>query len=183
MKTTGNIEKFYQYAFPMPTVLVTCHDTNNKPNIVTVAWHTTLSKNPPLYALSLASTRYSFDLIKKTGEFVVNFCPYDHVQNAHICGTHSGRNTDKTKKTGFTLIPSLKVKVPSIKECYAHLECRLTQQIPTGDHILIVGEVLAVRADENVFLNDILQTDYIQPLYYLGNNIYTAIDKTKKHKL
>ena len=60
MKVEGNMDKFYQYAFPMSTVLVTCNDNYGKTNIVTVAWHTTISKDPSLYGISLANKRYSF---------------------------------------------------------------------------------------------------------------------------
>ena len=115
MKVNGALKKFYQHAFPMPTVLVTCNDQKGKTNIITIAWHTTISKNPPLYGISIAPGRYSHDLIKENKEFVVNFVPYELVDKAHFCGTHSGKKTDKTSETKLTLAPSKKVKVPIIK--------------------------------------------------------------------
>jgi flavin reductase (DIM6/NTAB) family NADH-FMN oxidoreductase RutF len=118
--------------------------------------------------------------MKKTKEFVINFVPYELANKAHFCGTHSGKKTDKLKQTKLTLSPSQKVTVPRIQECYAHFECRLTQTLPIGDHTLFVGEVLAVQADENTFKNDLLQIDRIQPLYYIGGNIYTTINEMKK---
>jgi len=164
----------------MPTVLVTCNDENGETNIITVAWHTTISKSPPLYGISVAPKRYSANLIKKTKEFVVNFVCYDLVDKVHFCGTHSGSKTDKVKKTKLTLMPSKNVKVPMIEEGYAHLECKLKESLILGDHTLFIGEVVAVQVDEKVFKNDLLQIDMIQPLYYIGGNSYTTLNENKK---
>ncbi len=180
MKIDGNLGKFYQYSFPMQTVLVTCNDENGKTNVITIAWHTTISKKPPLYGISIAPNRYSHDLIKKNKEFVINFVHFDFVEKAHFCGTHSGRSTDKVDHTNLTLTPAKIVNVPFIKECFAHLECKLVQDITMGDHTLFIGEVVSVYADEDAFENDLLQVNRIQPLYYIGGNSYTTIDRLKK---
>lgn len=180
MKVNGNMDKFYHYAFPMQAVLVTCNDGQGKTNIITIAWHTPISKDPPLYGISLAPKRYSHELIQKIKEFVVNFVPYELVDKVHFCGTHSGRNVNKIEETGLTLMPSQKVKAPMIKECYAHLECKLHKMLPLGDHTLFIGKVVNVLADKNAFIDDLLDNKKIQPTYYIGGDNYTAIDKTKK---
>ena len=180
MKINGTLEKFYQYAFPMQTALVTCNNEKRKTNIITIAWHTPISTKPPLYGISISPKRYSHDLIKKNKEFVVNFAPYHLVDKAHFCGKHTGRKTDKTKETKLTLIPSKKLETPSIKECYAHLECKLKQNLTMGDHTLFIGEVLTVQTDDQAFKNNLLQTDKIQPLYYIGGNSYTTLNKNEK---
>ena len=95
MKINGKINKFYYYAFPMQAVLVTCNDEKGKTNVITIAWHTTISKKPPLYGISVAPGRYSYDLISKTKEFVVNFTPYSLSKIVLFFGTHSGRKTFK----------------------------------------------------------------------------------------
>ena len=181
MKVSGTLEKFYQYAFPMPTTLVTCNDKNGKTNIITIAWQTTISKQPPLYAISLAPQRYSHNLIRETKEFAVNFVPYQLIQKTHFCGTHTGRNTDKPKETNLTLIPAKKIAVPIIKECYAHLECKLVQDLPVGDHTVFIGEVLTVQADNHAFENDLLNIETIEPTYYIGGNSYTTLNGTEKN--
>jgi flavin reductase (DIM6/NTAB) family NADH-FMN oxidoreductase RutF len=180
MKVQGTIEKYYQYAFPMQTVLVTCNDSKGNSNIITLAWHTTISRNPPLYGISISPKRYSYALIKKSKEFVINFMPYSQVEAAQYCGTHSGRTTDKLCKTGLTLIPAQKLSTPLIKEGYAHLECKLVKSMSLGDHTLFVGEVVAVSADENAFQNELLRTDRIHPVYYIGQNAYTTLDRVKR---
>jgi flavin reductase (DIM6/NTAB) family NADH-FMN oxidoreductase RutF len=73
MKINGNMDKFYHYAFPMQAALTTCNDEEGKTNVITLAWHTPISRNPPLYGISIAPKRYSHELIQKTKEFVVNF--------------------------------------------------------------------------------------------------------------
>jgi flavin reductase (DIM6/NTAB) family NADH-FMN oxidoreductase RutF len=164
----------------MQAVLVTCNDDKGKTNVITIAWHTTISKNPPLYGISVAPGRYSHDIIKKSKEFTINFVPYSLVEKVHFCGTHSGRSTDKIKETKLTLIPGQKIKTHLIEECFAHLECKLSNTLTLGDHTLFVGEVVNVLADENAFVNDLIDNKKINPPYYIGANKYTTINKTKK---
>jgi flavin reductase (DIM6/NTAB) family NADH-FMN oxidoreductase RutF len=183
MKTDASLEHYYHYAFPMQTVLVTCNDETGKTNIITLAWHTPLSRVPPLYGISLSPKRYSHRLIEKTKEFVVNFIPYSLVKAADYCGTHTGRSTDKVHQTKLTLTPAKKLVVPRIKEGYAHLECTLAKRIHVGDHTLFIGEVVAVSADKNVFKDDLLRTENVSPLYYIGENSYTTLDRRKRKNL
>lgn len=128
--------------YPRPTVLVSCA-LDGKPNIITLAWSTPLSHNPPLLGISVGLERYSHEVIAKSGEFVVNIPIIDLIKQTIFCGERSGRDIDKFKETNLTPIPSLRVKAPSIQECVAHLECKVVQSIRTGDHTLFVGEVLA----------------------------------------
>jgi flavin reductase (DIM6/NTAB) family NADH-FMN oxidoreductase RutF len=183
MKVNGNLEKFYQYAFPMQTVLITCNDQKGKTNIITVAWHTPISKIPPLYAISIAPSRYSHDLITETEEFTINFVPYQIVKKAHYYGKHSGRTTDKIKETNLTLSPAKRIHPPLIKDCYAHLECKLVDSHSLGDHTVFIGKVVSVQSNENTFENEILDINTMQPLLYLGANSYTTIDKKEKKSL
>jgi len=180
MKTKCDIKNFYNLAFPMPTILVTCNDEKGKTNIITIAWHTTISKKPPLYGISVAPGRYSYDLIKKSEEFVINFSSFNLVEKIHFCGTHSGRKTDKINSTNLTLIDSEKIKTPSIKECYAHLECKLKNSIELGDHCLFIGEVVNARADDKVKEKNTVDNEKIQTCFYLGGNTYSKIEKIKK---
>ena len=179
MKVNGNLEKFYYYAFPMQAVLVTCNDVNGKTNVITIAWHTPISKHPPLYGISVAPSRYSHGLIQKTKEFVVNFAPYKLVDKVNFCGKKSGRNTDKINEVNLTLEPAQKLKTPIIKECFSHLECKLHEILTLGDHTLFIGKVVNIIADKNAFIEDLLDNEKIKPTYYIGGNIFTTISKTK----
>ena len=180
MKKNMEISKFYHYAFPMQAVLVTCVDGGEKTNPITISWHCPISKKPPLYAISVAPTRYSHDIIKESEEFVINFVPYELVENVHFCGSHSGRNIDKIKESRFALVDSEKVKTKYIKECYALLECKLFKFISLGDHTLFVGEIVNILADDNAFTNNLLNNERIKPCYYIGDCVYTTINDTKE---
>jgi len=182
MKVEGPLEKFYQYSFPMQTVLVTCSDKQGKTNIITIAWHTPISVKPPMYGLSIAPGRYSHDLIGDTKELVVNFIPYNLVEKAHFCGKNSGRKTDKILETKLTLSPARKIKTPIIKEGYAHLECCNVKNYSIGDHTFFVGEVVCVQTTEGTFENNLLRIEDTSPLYYIGGNSYTTIDGKIKKK-
>lgn len=171
----SQLEKFYYYTFPMHAVLVTCNDGDKKTNIITISWQCPISKNPPLYGISVAPSRYSHDLIKKSKEFVINFLPFDFVEKVNFCGTHTGRNIDKIQQSNLTLVPSKEVTTPSIQESYSILECRLKESISLGDHTFFVGEVVNISYVEDAFQDNILENKHIQPIFYLGKNIYTTI--------
>jgi len=180
MKINGKINKFYYYAFPMQAVLVTCNDEKGKTNAITIAWHTPISKDPPLYGISVAPSRYSFNLIEKTKEFVINFVPYEKAHIADFCGKNSGIDTDKIKEMDLTLISSQKLKTPIIKECFSHLECKLYESWAIGDHTMFIGEVINVLVDNNAFVDDLLDNEKIKPTFYIGENVFTTVDKSKK---
>jgi flavin reductase (DIM6/NTAB) family NADH-FMN oxidoreductase RutF len=175
MKKTGNIDKFYYCSFPMQAILVTCDD-HNKTNAITIAWHTPISKNPPLYGLSIAPKRYSHKLILESKEFVINFLPYEYTKNIHYCGTRTGKGKDKITDAELALENSDSVKTKRIKQAYSHLECKLYDNISLGDHTLIIGEIQKAVIDEKAYENDVLKNKEIKPTYYLGNNMYTRID-------
>jgi flavin reductase (DIM6/NTAB) family NADH-FMN oxidoreductase RutF len=180
MKIKCDMNKFYNMAFPMSTVLVTCSDEKGNTNIITIAWHTTISKNPPLYGISVAPGRFSYDLIKKSKEFVINFSSFDILEKIHFCGTNSGKKIDKIKEAKLTLIDSEKIKTPSIQQCYAHFECKLNDTIRLGDHDLFVGEVVNAKVDEEILENGTINNKKIRPCLYLGNNIYSKLDENRE---
>ncbi len=177
-KVNGKLNKFYNYSFPKLAVLVTLLDNENKPNIITLAWHSPISIRPPMYGISIDTKRYSHDPIIETSEFVVNFCDISLVNQIHFCGRHSGRKVDKFTETGLTQIPAQVVKVPLIAEAYSHLECKLLEHHLYGDHTWFAGEVVAVSSNK-AFEDDVLK-DEINPALYLGNNTYTSFNKQRK---
>lgn len=179
-KSKGNMDKFYYYGFPMQAALVTCKDKKDNVNVLTVAWHTTISKKPPLFGISIAPSRYSHGLIEESKEFVVNFASIDLVDKVNFCGTHSGRNTDKIKKTGLSLLDSEKIDTPSIKECYSHLECKLFEKKTLGDHTFFIGEVVNARHNENAFSKGMIDIKQVKPCLYRGGNTYTTLDEVVK---
>src|SRR3990170_7394159 len=106
------------------------------------------SINPPMVAISVAPERYSHQLIQETKKFVVNISSIDILSETLLCGRTTGRKNDKFAEAKLTPSPAKLVKPPIVNECTAHLECRLSHQIMTGDHTLFVGTVFAAYANE-----------------------------------
>ena len=97
---------------PVPAVMVSCADREGKPNIITIAWAGTVCTNPPMVSISVRPTRYSYDMIRETGEFVINLVTEPLTRACDYCGVVSGRDVDKFAKTGLTPIPVEGVSVP-----------------------------------------------------------------------
>jgi len=159
---------------PRLVVLVSCVDKAGKANVITLAWSMPVSINPPIVVMSIASKRYSHRLIEETKEFVVNVPTMDIVRETLFCGRRSGRRYDKFKETRLTLLPAKMVKPPIIKECVAHLECRLEEQITVGDHTLFTGLVLTAYADKGIF-DKKFDVKKVKPIYHMGGNDFVTL--------
>lgn len=144
----------YGLLFPTVVVLVTCTDSEGRPNIITLGWAMKTSGWPPMVAISVAPERYSHRLLEESGEFVLAIPTKDIVEKVHECGRVSGRDVNKFEAFKLTPIPAKKVRAPLIKECAANMECRIVAKITTGDHTLFVGEVVAAHVDERFFDQD-----------------------------
>jgi flavin reductase (DIM6/NTAB) family NADH-FMN oxidoreductase RutF len=131
---------------PLPVVLVSCGGVSDwKPNIITIAWTGSVCSDPPMLSISVRPERYSFGIIKSTGEFVVNIPSRRQARLVDWCGMVSGRDVDKFEGAGFTKAPALKVRCPIIGECPIHIECRVRELLNLGSHVMFVAEVAAVQ--------------------------------------
>ena len=172
-KIDVSLEFAYRFLHPKHTVLVSCIDNSRRANIITLAWSMPVSRRPPLVAVSIAPKRYSHRLIEETGEFVINVPTIEIVNETLYCGSVSGRSVDKFKKTGLTPAPAKVVKAPIIKECIAHLECKLHQKIPAGDHTIFIGRIVAAYANEGIF-KETFDIKKVKMIYHLGGDKFTT---------
>lgn len=140
-------------------------DRNNRANIITLGWSMPTSGYPPMVAISIGHTRYSYELISKTKEFVLAFPTEKMKKEILYCGTHSGRNVDKFKETGLTAIPAKLVKPPLIKECLVNMECRVAGELRTGDHTIFCGQITKAYASDKKE----------RRIYSLGDNKFTGL--------
>ena len=85
--------------YPLPVVMVSVTDGEGHDNIITVAWTGTVCSDPPMLSISVRPERYSYFMLKKTGEFVVNLVTKDLVYATDFCGVKSGRELDKFSET------------------------------------------------------------------------------------
>ena len=135
---------------PVPVVMVSCVDKEGKPNIITIGWAGTINSDPAMVSISIRKERYSHQLIKDTGEFVVNLTTRNLARATDYCGVKSGRDVDKFKEMNLTQEQASKVNVPLIKECPVNLECVVKQVIELGSHDMFIAEVVATNVDESL---------------------------------
>ena len=133
--------------YPLPAVLVSCGATPDEYNLLTVAWTGTVCTNPPMCYISVRPERHSYDIIRRTGEFVINLTTEELARATDWCGVRSGRDHDKFRETGLTPAPATVVKAPVIAEAPLSIECRVRQILPLGSHDLFLAEVVNIQAD------------------------------------
>ena len=134
---------------PLPAVLVTSGDME-KSNVCTVAWTGIVNTVPPKTYISRRKSRYSYELIEQTGEFVINLTTADMVKKTDYCGIFTGRKVDKWEKCAFTKVAASEVAAPVIGEAPLSLECRVTGMTELGTHVLILADVLATDVDDRL---------------------------------
>ncbi len=134
--------------YPLPVVMVSLADRDGHPNIITLAWVGTVCTNPPMVSISVRPERYSYPILKETGEFVINLTTKELAFATDYCGVKSGRDVDKFKEMGLTPIPAKEVAAPMIQESPVNIECKVRQILPLGSHDMFLADVVAVHADE-----------------------------------
>lgn len=132
---------------PVPPALVSC-GTTAEPNVMTAAWTGIICSDPVLVYVSIRPSRYSNEIIRKTGEFVINLPTTKMAKAVDLCGVKSGRDTDKFKLTGLTAASCTKVSAPQVAESPVSLECKVKEITSLGTHDMFLAEVVAVDVDE-----------------------------------
>lgn len=179
---------------PVPAVMVSVGDESEK-NILTVAWCGTVATTPAKTYISVRPSRHSYDIIKRTGEFVINLVPASMAKTADYCGIYTGAKVDKFKKCGLTAEPCEGVSAPAIGECPLSIACRVSDIIPMGTHDMFLADVVSVTADEALFdERDALHLEraelcaYVHGAYFkLGKQIgkfgFSAVKKKKRSNI
>ena len=177
MKIEKDINKtgFYQYYPVIPAVIVV--KSGDALDALACAWYSALSFDPPLFAISIAPRRYSYQMLKKSGEFTANFMEFDSAGTIAALGRTSGREIDKFAAYRIKTLPSTEIETPVLKDAYAAYECRIVKRHRTGDHDLFIGEVLAVHYKEKAFdkKNKLPSLSKLTPALYLGADHYAGI--------
>ena len=134
--------------YPLPAVLVSCGATPDEYNIFTVAWTGTVCTNPPMCYISVRPERHSYEIIKRTGEFVINLTTKRLARATDWCGVRSGRDYDKFSQMGLTASSAAVVAAPVVEESPVAIECKVKQIVPLGSHDMFVADVVNVLVDE-----------------------------------
>ena len=133
--------------YPVPAAMVSVAGEEGKSNIITIAWAGTICSDPPMVSISVRPERYSYELLKQRGEFVVNLTTRSLAWATDYCGVRSGRDVDKWKETGLTPLQASEVSAPLIGESPVNIECRTRQILELGSHHMFLAEVVAVDVD------------------------------------
>lgn len=135
---------------PLPVALVSVGD-GDKTNIITVAWTGIVNTKPPMTYISVRPERYSYDMIRNSGEFVINLCSQNMTRRVDLCGMKTGAKGDKFKICGFEKVPAAKLKnCPMIGEAPVSLECKVVFEKELGSHTMFLAEIVNVHVDESL---------------------------------
>jgi flavin reductase (DIM6/NTAB) family NADH-FMN oxidoreductase RutF len=137
--------------YPIPAVLVSCGEYGGARNIITVAWTGIVCTDPPMCSISIRPGRFSFAMIRDSGEFAVNLTTAAMARAVDWCGVRSGRHLDKFREMKLTAAPAKHIRAPLVAESPVNLECRVREVRALGSHYLFVAEILAVHADPSYF--------------------------------
>lgn len=134
--------------YPVPVVMVSCGSMEGEKNIITIAWTGTINTDPAMTYISIRPSRHSYNIIKETGEFVINLTNKQLAFATDYCGVKSGRDINKFKEMKLTPEKGIKVNCPVIKESPINIECKVKDIIELGSHHMFLGEVVANQADK-----------------------------------
>lgn len=134
--------------YPIPAVMVSCGHQPEEYNIITIAWTGTINSKPPMCYISVRPERHSYDIIKRTGEFVINLTTEKLAKATDWCGVRSGSKYNKWEKMNLTSAPAKMVKAPIIEESPVNVECVVKDIIELGSHHMFIAEVVNVTVDD-----------------------------------
>jgi flavin reductase (DIM6/NTAB) family NADH-FMN oxidoreductase RutF len=160
--------------YPVPAALITCGNSSDNYNIITIAWTGTICSDPPMCYISVRKNRHSYNIIKNTGEFVINLTTEELAKATDWCGVKSGSKVDKFKEMNLTAVKAKYVKAPLIDESPINIECKVTEIKELGTHDMFLAEVVAVHAD-NKYLNKetgAFDLSKANPIAYSHGNYY-----------
>jgi len=168
--------------YPTPVILVTCVDDSQRPNIITLAWAGVVCSQPQQIGVAIRPERYSHPLIEKSGQFVVNIPTEELLYAVDLCGTTSGRDSDKFVSAGLTPEPATEVSPPLITECPVNMECLVRHKLPLGSHDLFIGEVVAVHVDRAILSEDgSIDVGKAKPITYNNREYWRLGNMLERH--
>lgn len=165
--------------YPLPAVMVSCGDSLDDNNIITIAWTGTICSDPPMCYISVRKQRHSHAIISRTGEFVINLTTEALARTTDWCGVKSGRDVNKFKEMHLTPEQGQLVKCPLIKESPLNIECKVVEVKELGSHDMFIANVVAVDADESLIdkSTGAFQLNHAGPLAYSHGKYYGLGEK------
>ena len=135
---------------PLPVVMAAVDDGEGGANIITIAWTGIVNSNPPMTYISEKPERYSYELLKKAGNFTINLVTQELAKAADYCGVRSGKNVDKWADTGLEPEASVMISSPGIKQSPLILECEIKEIKKYPSHHMFVAEIINVSVADDI---------------------------------
>lgn len=132
---------------PVPPAMVTCSDGEHD-NVLTIAWTGIINSDPPKTYISVRPSRYSHEIIKKSGVFAINLTTRELVRAADWCGVYTGAKVDKFERCKLEKERATEIDCPILAASPLALECRVTEVVPLGSHDMFLADIVAVDVDE-----------------------------------
>lgn len=161
----------YHLLHPKMAFFLTSIGKKGRPNVMTCAWATPVSEEPPIVIVCVSKESYTAELVRQTKEFVINIPTKKFLKALWICGKASGSDTDKFKKAGLKIIKAKKVKVPLIGDCVGYIECKLWKAVDAGECYAFFGKVLSAYADDKHIREGLWTSEAEIPLHLGGSKI------------
>lgn len=165
--------------YPLPALMVSCGNSPENYNIITVAWTGTICSDPPMCYISVRKERHSYPIIKETGEFVLNLTTEELALATDWCGVKSGREVNKFKQMHLTPEEGQVVQAPLIAESPLNIECKVFEIKELGSHDMFLAEVVAVNAEEKLIdaTTGAFQLNHAHPIAYSHGKYYKLGEK------
>lgn len=169
------IQNEIRYAYPGMIAVVTTN-YNGKTNAMASGWHTYIGSQPSLYGISLRKETYTYELVKKTKKFAINFLPAQYSEFIQAIGTRSGREMNKFKAFDISFELGKLTNAPILTDAYFAYECEIYNEVELGDHQWIAGKIVKCYMNQDVFLdNGLLDFSKIHIPLYTGKSNYRVL--------
>ena len=165
------LAQVYSLLEPGPVVLLTTADAK-RPNVMTISWHMMIDFEPPLVGCVVSNRDYTFDILRKTKECVINIPTVKLIRQVIGCGNTSGRNIDKFRKFGLTTSTASRVCAPLIDECFASLECKVVDTRMITEYNIFILEVVKAWIDRS--------KKYPKTVHHFGRGNFMVAGRTIK---
>jgi len=166
--------------FPEPVVLVSVK-SGEQENFLAIAWLGIVCSDPPMVSISVRPSRFSHQLIKDSGEFVINIPSKTLLDETDRAGTISGADNDKFELLKLRKENSVAVSAPTISECLVSMECKVKQTLSLGSHDCFIAEIVAARAEQRIISNDRIDFFKLKPLVLIGSEYWDLGEKIEEY--
>jgi len=133
-----------------PAVIITTIGKDGSINAAPYSWFSIVDYNPPQILISTNMKRDTYRNVLETGEFVLNYPSTRLLKQIWVTSKHFPYGVSELEKASLTGFPSEKVKPPRIRECIAHIECKVLWTKPIGSSCIVLGDIVSISVQKKM---------------------------------